>query len=100
MGDLSLLGCFHDGTFLHRAVAGYRTVRSLPSEHRRWFWLHLLRNRIVKSVIRVGVGYFERTERFFLIGAGGTGADPKTFTRQRPSAALNGLCHDSEIETL
>jgi hypothetical protein len=75
-------------------------VRLLPDEHRRRFWLHLLRNMIVKSVIRVGAGYFERTNRFFLIGTGGTGADLKTFTRQRLAAALNGLRNDSEIETL
>ncbi|MBI5685861.1 MAG: phosphotransferase [Verrucomicrobia bacterium] len=100
MDDLSLLGCFHDAVFLQRAFDGYRSVRPLPPDHRRRFWLHLLRNMIVKSVIRVGAGYFERTDRFFLIGAGGTGADLKAFTRQRLAAALNGLRNDSEIETL
>ncbi|MCX6907638.1 MAG: phosphotransferase [Verrucomicrobia bacterium] len=100
MDDFSLLGCFYDGKVLSRALAGYATVRPLPPDHRRRFWLHLLRNMMVKSVIRVGAGYFERTDRFFLIGAGGTGGDLKAFTRQRLAAALNGLRNDSEIETL
>jgi BASS family bile acid:Na+ symporter len=100
MDDLSLLGCFHDAAFLQRAFDGYRSIRPLPTEHRRRFWLHLLRNMIVKSVIRVGAGYFERTDRFFLIGAGGTGAELKAFTRQRLAAALNGLRNDAGIETL
>lgn len=100
MDDLSLLACFHDAAFLQRAFDGYRSVRPLPPNHRRRFWLHLLRNMIVKAVIRVGAGYFERTDRFFLIGAGGTGADLKAFTRQRLATALNGLRNDSEIETL
>jgi aminoglycoside phosphotransferase (APT) family kinase protein len=100
LDDLSLLGCFHDAAFLHSAVEGYRSVRPLPPDHRRRFWLHLLRNMIVKSVIRVGAGYFDRTDRFFLIGAGGTGADLKAFTRQRLAAALDGLHKDAEIDTL
>lgn len=100
MDDLSLLGCFHDGAVVNRAVKGYAAVRPLPPDHRRRFWLHLLRNMIVKSVIRVGAGYFDRTDRFFLIGAGGTGADLKADTRQRLAAALSGLHKDSEIETL
>ncbi|MEI6232854.1 MAG: aminoglycoside phosphotransferase family protein [Planctomycetota bacterium] len=100
MDDLSLLGCFYDGNVLGRALQGYASVRPLPSDYRRRFWLHLLRNMIVKSVIRVGAGYFERTDRFFLIGSGGTGSDLKTFTRQRLAAALNGLRNDVEIETL
>lgn len=100
MDDLSLLACFHDAAFLQRAFDGYRSVRPLPPNHRRRFWLHLLRNMIVKAVIRVGAGYFERTDRFFLIGAGSTGADLKAFTRQRLATALNGLRNDSEIETL
>ena len=100
MDDLSLLGCFYDGNVLGRALQGYAGVRPLPADYRRRFWLHLLRNMIVKSVIRVGAGYFERTDRFFLIGTSGTGADLKVFTRQRLAAALNGLREDREIETL
>jgi aminoglycoside phosphotransferase (APT) family kinase protein len=100
MDDLALLGCFYDGAILARALAGYTTVRALPEEHRRRFWLHLLRNMLVKAVIRVGAGYFDRTDQFFLIGAGGTGTDLKTFTRQRLTTALNGLRDDRELATL
>lgn len=100
MDDLSLLGCFYDGNVLSRAMSGYASVRPLPRDYRRRFWLHLLRNMIVKSVIRVGAGYFDRTDKFFLIGAGGTGADLKTFTLRRLSAALDGLRNDSEIGKL
>lgn len=96
--DLSLLGCFHDGATLSRVVEGYASVRPLPDEHRRRFWLHLLRNMIVKSVIRVGAGYFERTDKFFLIPSGGTGEDLRRFTRQRLRAALTGLREDRPIE--
>ena len=100
MDDLSLLGCFHDGNTLAHALAGYAAVRPLPPDARRRFWIHLLRNMIVKAVIRVGAGYFERTDRFFLIGAGGTGAGLEAFTRARLAAALNGLRENREIETL
>ena len=100
MDDLSLLACFHDAAFLQRALDGYQSVRPLPTEYRRRFWLHLLRNMIVKSVIRVGAGYFDRSDRFFLIGAGGTGADLKAFTHQRLAAAVRGLREESEISTL
>jgi aminoglycoside phosphotransferase (APT) family kinase protein len=100
MDDLSLLGCFYDGPILARALAGYASVRPVPPESRRRFWLHLLRNMIVKACIRVGAGYFDRTDSFFLIGAGGSGADLKTFTHQRLAAALRGLREDQPIESL
>jgi len=91
LDDLSLLACFHDGAFVARAFAGYAARRPLPADHRRRFWLHLLRNLLFKSVIRVGAGYFERSANFFLIGAGGTGTDLKTFTLRRLAAARDGL---------
>jgi len=100
MDDLSLLGCFYDGPILARAFAGYAAVRLLPDDYRRRFWLHLLRNMIVKAVIRVGAGYFDRTDRFYLIGAGSSGADLKAFTLARIAAALHGLREDQPIETL
>ncbi|MEQ1861069.1 MAG: aminoglycoside phosphotransferase family protein [Chthoniobacteraceae bacterium] len=100
MDDLSLLACFHDGAIVARAFAGYASVRPLPDEHRRRFWLHLLRNMIVKSVIRVGAGYFERTDGFYLIGTGSTGAELKAFTHARLAAALSGLREDLPIESL
>jgi len=100
MDDLSLLGCFHDAAFLSRAIEGYQTMRPLPGEHRRRFWLHLLRNMIVKAVIRVGAGYFARDDQFFLIGKGGTGADLKTATREKITTALRGLRENLEITDL
>jgi aminoglycoside phosphotransferase (APT) family kinase protein len=100
LDDLSLLGCFYDGSILARALAGYATVRPLPAEHRRRFWLHLLRNMLVKAVIRVGAGYFDRTDGFYLIGTGSSGADLRAFTRARLAAALRGLREDQPIETL
>lgn len=100
MDDISLLGCFHSGAILARVLAGFRTVRPLPEEHRQRFWLHLLRNMIVKAVIRVGAGYFERDAEFFLIGAGSSGTALKDFTRDRIRVALAGLREDPTIESL
>lgn len=100
MDDLSLLACFHDAAFLQRAFEGYATVRPLPGDHRRRFWMHLLRNMIVKAVIRVGAGYFDRTDGFFLISSGSSGGDLKTFTRNRIATSLRGLREDAEIAKL
>jgi aminoglycoside phosphotransferase (APT) family kinase protein len=100
LDDLSLLGCFHDRAFLRQAVAGYASVRPLPAEHRRRFWLHLLRNMIVKAVIRAGAGYFDRDDGLFLIGRGSTGSDLRRFTVARLERALRGLRDDDEIEAL
>jgi hypothetical protein len=55
---------------------------------------------IVKAVIRVGAGYFDRTDGFFLIGSGSSGADLKAFTSARLNAALHGLRENRPIETL
>lgn len=100
MDDLSLLACFHDAKFVTHAFTGYQSVRPLPPEYRRRFWLHLLRNMIVKSVIRVGAGYFDRTDGFFLIGTGSSGADFKRFTLARLELALRGLLLDAEPDLL
>jgi fructosamine-3-kinase len=91
MDDLSLLACFHDAAFLHRAFEGYESQRPLPEEHLRRFWLHLLRNMIIKSVIRVGAGYFDRDDGFFLIGSGSSGSRLRETTLSRLSLALRGL---------
>jgi len=96
MDDMSLLACFHDGTSVKHAFDGYVSLRPLPPEHCRRFWLHLLRNMIFKAVIRVGAGYFDRTDGFFLIGAGKTGAGLRQFTLTRIDAALHGLRHGTE----
>ncbi|MCB1237151.1 MAG: aminoglycoside phosphotransferase family protein [Verrucomicrobiae bacterium] len=98
--DLSLLACFHDADFLGHAIDGYRSERVLPQEFRQRFWLHLLRNMIIKSVIRVGSGYFDRDDRFFLIGKGGEGGDLKAMTYRRLRAAVRGLREDLEITAL
>ncbi len=100
LDDLSLLGCFHDGPVIARAMAGYCSIKPLPQEYAARFWLHLLRNLIVKSVIRVGAGYFERTDNFFLIGSGMTGADLIKHTRSRIFRVLAGLQASESPENL
>ena len=100
LDDISLLGCFHDGATIAGVLAGYATVRPLPADYRRRFWLHLLRNMIWKAVIRVGAGYFERTSGFFLVGAGASGADLRAFTLARIATALRGLRADADPVSL
>jgi fructosamine-3-kinase len=97
MDDLSLLACFHDAAFLRRAFEGYESVRALPEEHVRRFWLHLLRNMIVKAVIRVGAGYFERDGGFFL---NSPGTNLRQITLSKLSTALRGLREGSGLDIL
>jgi fructosamine-3-kinase len=89
MDDLSLLGCFHGTEFIHSALEGYQSVRPLPREFTRRFWLHLLRNMIVKAVIRVGAGYFDRDNSFFLISS--SGSSLREVTKHRLRTAFIGL---------
>ncbi len=56
--DLSLLACFHPSSVVLAAVEAYASVRSLPADFEQRLWLHLLRNMIVKAVIRCHSGYF------------------------------------------
>jgi fructosamine-3-kinase len=98
LDDLSLLACFHDRAFLEQAFAGYASKRPLPGDWRPRFWLHLLRNLLVKAVIRVGAGYFERDSGFFLIGSGGSGADLRRFTEERIALAMQGLKEEAGLE--
>ena len=100
MDDLSLLGCFYGASVIERALSGYAHVRPLPENHLPRFWLHLLRNMLVKAVIRVGAGYFKRNDSFFLIGAGGTGADLEAFTHARIETALRGLDENCDLTIL
>ncbi len=100
MDDLSLLACFHGEDFLKRAFEGYQSLRMLPSDYLRRFWLHLLRNMIVKSVIRVGAGYFERDDGFFLIGNGSSGSNLREITHSRLALALAGLRNESSLTIL
>jgi fructosamine-3-kinase len=97
MDDLSLLACFHDAAFLRRAFEGYESVRALPEEHVRRFWLHLLRNMIVKAVIRVGAGYFERDGGFFL---NSPGTNLRQITLSKLATALRGLREGSGLDIL
>lgn len=97
MDDFSLLACFHDSRVLQPAVAAYQTHRPLPSDYQRRFWLHLLRNMLVKAVIRVGAGYFNRNSSFFLVN---DGIDLKTFTHKRLHQALDGLRQNASLDTL
>lgn len=96
MDDLSLLACFHNGTFLRRAFAGYASVRPLPPEYVSRFWLHLLRNMIFKAVIRVGAGYFNLNGNFFLLGSGASGAALRNQTLDRIALARRGLQEGSD----
>lgn len=89
--DLSLLACFHPAEVVVAAVHGYETVRPLPEHFLSRFWLHLLRNMIVKAVIRCGAGYFKQSGSNFLMAPGQDGGTFKAFTRERLFAASNGL---------
>jgi fructosamine-3-kinase len=100
MDDLSLLGCFYSAPVIERALAGYASVRPLPGDYMARLWLHLLRNMLVKAVIRVGAGYFKRNDSFFLIGSGSTGADLEAFTRARIDCAVRGLNDTCDLSIL
>lgn len=98
--DLSLLACFHSADVLLPAVAGYESVRALPAEFPARFWLHLLRNMLVKAVIRVGAGYFRSNRRNFLVGSHSDGAAFREFTRKKLLTALRGLREDRPLSDL
>jgi aminoglycoside phosphotransferase (APT) family kinase protein len=100
LDDLSLLACFHDAAFLQAAIAGYTSLRPLPSDHLRRFWLHLLRNLIVKAVIRTGNGLFERDDGYFLISNGSSGAALRQFTCERLRLSLHGLREEKGLDDL
>ncbi|WP_169579757.1 aminoglycoside phosphotransferase family protein [Runella zeae] len=98
--DLSLLACFHTGTVVAEAIKGYESIKPLPPDFLPRFWLHLLRNMVVKAVIRVGANYFDRKSDFFLIGSDSDGAALKTFTLQRIKMACVGLQNKIQIKDL
>lgn len=95
--DLSLMGCFHSGSELSSLIEGYRSIRPLPENFERRFWLHLLRNMLFKAVIRVGAGYFDKKGDFFLTA---DGSDLKHQTRSRIEAACKGLNNEISITEL
>jgi hypothetical protein len=72
----------------------------LPSDHLRRFWLHLLRNLIVKAVIRTGNGLFDRDDGYFLIGSGSSGAALRQFTCERLRLTLHGLREEKGLDDL
>jgi aminoglycoside phosphotransferase (APT) family kinase protein len=90
MDDLSLLACFHPTPAVRAALEAYAREKALPSDYAARFWLHLLRNMLLKAVIRAGAGYFERNDNLFLLGAGG-GAGLKAFTLARLRTAADAL---------
>ncbi|MGN0092482.1 MAG: phosphotransferase family protein [Alistipes sp.] len=95
--DLSLMACFHSGSELSSLIAGYASVRPLPANFERRFWLHMLRNMLFKAVIRVGAGYFDKKGDFFLTPDGG---DLEGVTRYRIEAACKGLNNEMKIADL
>lgn len=81
--DLSLLACFYDNDVIESAIDGYKSVKELPDHFYQRFHLHLLRNMIVKAVIRVGANYFKKKDDFFLIDSGSEGASLEQITRDK-----------------
>ena len=97
--DISLLACFHPAPFILEVLKGFTSVKPLPLNFIHRFWLHLLRNMIVKAVIRVGAGYFHRSDAFFLIQQGSSGETLRAFTLDRIRRALDGLQNNLPIST-
>lgn len=100
MDDVSLIACFHGPDVVAAILKGYSNIRPLPVDHAARIWLHLLRNMIIKSVIRVGASYFERGFDFFLIGSKSSGEDFKANTKTRLLKALEGVRSDLPLEEI
>ena len=98
MDDLALLGCFHSGEVVLSAISGYTKERSLPPDYEQRFWLHLLRNIIFKSVIRVKGNYFDKSDMFFLSNP--KQKSLKKFTLERIESAVEGLKGNKTIASL
>ena len=99
--DLSLMACFHSKSELDELLRGYQSVKPLPEGFLPRFWLHLMRNMLFKSVIRVGAGYFKKNENFFLINSeSGSGKALHDFTLNRLMLAYEGLTENKSIEEL
>ncbi len=98
--DLSLLACFHPADVVQSAIDGYTSVRELPADFIRRFWLHLLRNMIVKAVIRCGAGYFDEDRSAFLMTPGQNGPAFRQYTYERLLTACRGLCESRPITDL
>ena len=76
---------------------GYKSVKPLPEEYERRFWLHLLRNIIFKAVIRVGAGYFEKGNGFFLVNSSEGNNTLRQQTLYRITSACEGLSGGKDI---
>lgn len=101
MDDISLLACFHSEDVIMEVLNGYKNiVGSLPDDYLGRFWLHLLRNMIVKAVIRVGGDYFSKQDDFFLIDTGLSGTSLEEHTKYRIKTAMKGLLGKAEISEL
>lgn len=98
MDDLALLGCFHSGEVVLSAMRGYTKERPLPPNYEQRFWLHLLRNIIFKSVIRVKGNYFDKSDMFFLNNP--KQKNLKKFTLARIESAVEGLKGNKTIASL
>jgi len=81
--DLSLLACYHSKEVVEAAMMGYGSIRCIPQDFFPRFYLHLLRNMIVKAVIRVGSNYFDKSDDFFLIDTGSLGSSLQKHTKDR-----------------
>ncbi len=98
--DISLLACFHPWAFIEQVMEGYKEYKEMPENFSIRFWMHLLRNMIVKAVIRLGAGYFDRDDAFFLIGTGQSGDSLRQFTQLRIRQACMGLHGKFKISAL
>jgi aminoglycoside phosphotransferase (APT) family kinase protein len=97
--DISLLACFHSEDVILKVIKGYEKVKGkLPEDYLPRFWLHLLRNMIVKAVIRVGGDYFNKQDDFFLIDTGLNGASLYTITINKIHKAVEGLIDHKQIK--
>ena len=94
--DLSLLGCFHSKDVVQAALEGYASIKDFPQDFFPRFYLHLLRNMIVKAVIRVMANYFKKSDDFFLIGTGKIGDSLERVTREKIFQALHMLKSQKE----
>lgn len=90
--DLSLLACFHPRPVVQAAIDAYAAVRPLPENFEQRFSLHLLRNMIVKVVIRCQAGYFnQEAGKAFLMAPGQSGPAFRSFSRDKLLTALYRL---------
>jgi len=92
MDDLALMGVTGEDSVTREIVASYGRSRSLGGDAGTRFWLCWLRNILFKAVIRLGAGYFKKSDdQFFLIGGGQDGTSLAAVTRRKLDRALVAL---------